>query len=91
MNTEKIIDLSALSNAHFEGIREAKRKKATTYMDEVVLPYLTGVATAGNRTAIVHIAEGLYGDDIIDEILNRTTAKSAKRTFTGSSKIRVEW
>ena len=91
MTTEKIIDLSALSNAHFEGIREATRKKATAYVDEVVLPYLTGVATAGNRVAIIHIAEGLYGDDIIEEVMARTTAKSAKRTFTGSAKIRVEW
>lgn len=85
------IDLTALSNAHHAGIRESKRNKAIAYVDGTILPYLTNVAKAGNRMAIVHVAEGLYADDIIDEILNRTTAKSAKRLFVGSAKIRVEW
>jgi hypothetical protein len=85
------IDLTALSNAHHAGIRESKRNKAIAYVDGTILPYLTNVAKAGNRMAIVHVAEGLYADDIIDEILNRTTAKSAKRLFAGSAKIRVEW
>lgn len=85
------IDLTALSNAHHAGIRESKRNKAVAYVGETILPYLTNVARAGNRMALVHVAEGLYADDIIDEILNRTTAKSAKRLFAGSAKIRVEW
>ncbi len=85
------IDLTALSNAHDAGIRESKRNKAVAYVGETILPYLTNVASAGNRMALVHVAEGLYADDIIDEILNRTTAKYAKRTYAGSTKIRVEW
>lgn len=85
------IDLTALASAHHAGIRESKRHKAIAYVGETILPYLTNMAKAGNRVAFVHVAEGLYADDIIDEILNRTTAKSAKRTYVGSAKIRVEW
>lgn len=85
------IDLAALSNAHDAGIRESKRNKAVAYVGETVLPYLTNVAKAGNRMALIHVPVGLYADDIIDEILNRTTAKSAKRALVSSNKIFVEW
>ena len=85
------IDLTALSSAHDAGLRESKRNKAIAYVDETILPYLVNVAKAGNRMALVHVAEGLYADDIIDEILNRTTAKSVKRAFSSHTKICVEW
>lgn len=85
------IDLAALASAHDAGIRESKRNKAVAYVGETVLPYLTNVAKAGNHMALIHVPVGLYADDIIDEILNRTTAKSAKRAFVSPNKIHVEW